>query len=277
MARDDIRQTVARLLDLVHLSEFADRSIKLLSGGQQQRVAVARALAVKPKLLLFDEPFSALDRKLRETMQIELKRLLREVAATAIFVTHDQDEALTMSDRVAVMNRGAIDQLAEPAARLSSARDIVRARLRRPVDQARGNGHATRRRPARSWWTPSLGPRCAAPAASLPEPASSSASGPSAFVSAPEAATARRPRSPTSCSRAPRRSCTSPAAADEQLLVETSDPPRTGLEPGAHARSHLERRGHACSIRRRARRDACRQAFASTRSDCWRFLPSVIC
>jgi putative spermidine/putrescine transport system ATP-binding protein len=115
VASDEIRKTVARFLDLVHLAEFADRSIKLLSGGQQQRVAVARALAVKPKLLLFDEPFSALDRKLRETMQIELKRLLREVAATAIFVTHDQDEALTMSDRVAVMNRGAIDQLAEPA------------------------------------------------------------------------------------------------------------------------------------------------------------------
>jgi putative spermidine/putrescine transport system ATP-binding protein len=115
VARDEIRKSVARLLDLVHLTDFADRSIRLLSGGQQQRVAVARALAVKPKLLLFDEPFSALDRKLRETMQIELKRLLREVSATAIFVTHDQDEALTMSDRVAVMNRGVIDQLAEPA------------------------------------------------------------------------------------------------------------------------------------------------------------------
>jgi putative spermidine/putrescine transport system ATP-binding protein len=113
--RDQIASLARRMLDLVHLSEFADRSIKLLSGGQQQRVAVARALAVKPKLLLLDEPFSALDRKLRETMQIELKRLLREVAATAIFVTHDQDEALTMSDRVAVMNRGMIDQLADPA------------------------------------------------------------------------------------------------------------------------------------------------------------------
>jgi putative spermidine/putrescine transport system ATP-binding protein len=114
--RDESEATVARLLELVHLKPFADRSIKLLSGGQQQRVAVARALAVKPKLLLFDEPFSALDRKLRETMQIELKRLLREVAATAVFVTHDQDEALTMSDRVAVMNHGMIDQFAGPTA-----------------------------------------------------------------------------------------------------------------------------------------------------------------
>jgi putative spermidine/putrescine transport system ATP-binding protein len=85
-----------------------------LSGGQQQRVAVARALAVRPKLLLLDEPFSALDRKLRETMQIELRRLLRELGTTSVFVTHDQDEALTMSDRIAVMNRGAIEQLDTP-------------------------------------------------------------------------------------------------------------------------------------------------------------------
>ena len=98
----------------MHLTDFADRSVRALSGGQQQRVAVARALAVRPKLLLLDEPFSALDRKLRETMQIELRRLLRELGTTAMFVTHDQDEALTMSDRIAVMNRGAIEQLATP-------------------------------------------------------------------------------------------------------------------------------------------------------------------
>lgn len=103
-----------RFLDLVHMAPFADRSVRQLSGGQQQRVAVARALAVHPKLLLLDEPFSALDRKLRETMQIELKRLLRELAITAIFVTHDQDEALVMSDRIAVMNQGHIEQIADP-------------------------------------------------------------------------------------------------------------------------------------------------------------------
>jgi putative spermidine/putrescine transport system ATP-binding protein len=106
--------TAARFLDLVHMLEFASRSVRLLSGGQQQRVAVARALAVQPKLLLLDEPFSALDRKLRETMQIELKRLLRELAITAVFVTHDQDEALVMSDRIAVMNQGRIEQIADP-------------------------------------------------------------------------------------------------------------------------------------------------------------------
>jgi putative spermidine/putrescine transport system ATP-binding protein len=113
--REQIRAAVARFLDLVHMGDFADRSVRMLSGGQQQRVAVARALAVGPKLLLLDEPFSALDRKLRETMQIELKRLLRELSTTAVFVTHDQDEALMMSDRIAVMNRGTIEQFADPA------------------------------------------------------------------------------------------------------------------------------------------------------------------
>jgi putative spermidine/putrescine transport system ATP-binding protein len=113
--RAEIRAAVARFLDLVHMAELADRSVRALSGGQQQRVAVARALAVRPKLLLLDEPFSALDRKLREVMQIELKRLLRELSTTAVFVTHDQDEALMMSDRIAVMNRGTIEQLADPA------------------------------------------------------------------------------------------------------------------------------------------------------------------
>jgi putative spermidine/putrescine transport system ATP-binding protein len=112
----ETREAVKRFLDLVHLGDFADRSVRALSGGQQQRVAVARALAVQPKLLLLDEPFSALDRKLRETMQIDLRRLLRELGTTSVFVTHDQDEALTMSDRIAVMNRGAIEQLDTPEA-----------------------------------------------------------------------------------------------------------------------------------------------------------------
>jgi putative spermidine/putrescine transport system ATP-binding protein len=113
--RAQIEAAVPRFLALVDLAEYGPRSVRALSGGQQQRVAVARALAVTPKLLLLDEPFSALDRKLRETMQIELKRLLRELGTTAVFVTHDQDEALNLSDRIAVMNRGAIEQIADPA------------------------------------------------------------------------------------------------------------------------------------------------------------------
>lgn len=114
--RTEVSAQVKRSLELVQMGAFADRAVTALSGGQQQRVAVARALAVKPALLLLDEPFSALDRKLRETMQIELRRLLRDLGITAIFVTHDQDEALIMSDRIAVMNEGRIDQLGTPAA-----------------------------------------------------------------------------------------------------------------------------------------------------------------
>ena len=112
----DIAPAVSRALALVRLSEYADRGIVALSGGQQQRIAVARALAVRPKLLLLDEPLSALDRKLRETMRMELRHLLRDLDITAIFVTHDQDEALVMSDRIAVMNAGRIEQFDTPAA-----------------------------------------------------------------------------------------------------------------------------------------------------------------
>jgi len=107
---------VAAALDLVRMGEHAGKPVTALSGGQQQRVAVARALVVRPSLILLDEPFSALDRKLRDAMQVELKTLLREVGITAIFVTHDQEEALVVSDRIAVMNSGRIEQLAAPEA-----------------------------------------------------------------------------------------------------------------------------------------------------------------
>jgi putative spermidine/putrescine transport system ATP-binding protein len=113
-AKSEVDRAVERALALVKLSHLGGRRISALSGGQQQRVALARAIAVEPDVLLFDEALSALDRKLREEMQVELRRLLQEVRATAIFVTHDQDEALTMSDRVAVMNKGRIEQLAAP-------------------------------------------------------------------------------------------------------------------------------------------------------------------
>ncbi len=105
------------MLDLVQLTEFAARKPAQLSGGQQQRVALARALAPQPKVLLLDEPLSALDLKLRKAMQLELKQLQRETGITFIFVTHDQEEALTMSDRIAVMSNGELQQL-------GTARDI---------------------------------------------------------------------------------------------------------------------------------------------------------
>lgn len=110
----EIDAAVDRALSLVKLQHLGRRRISALSGGQQQRVALARAIAVEPDVLLFDEALSALDRKLREEMQVELRRLLQDVRATAIFVTHDQEEALTMSDRVAVMNQGRIEQVDEP-------------------------------------------------------------------------------------------------------------------------------------------------------------------
>lgn len=115
MAKGDTGGKVAEALALVRMSDFADRPVAALSGGQQQRVAVARALIVDPVLLLLDEPFSALDRKLRETMQVELKSLLRDRDMTAIFVTHDQEEAMGVSDRIAVMNAGRIEQFATPS------------------------------------------------------------------------------------------------------------------------------------------------------------------
>ena len=116
-----------------------------LSGGQQQRIAVARSIVVKPTLLLLDEPFSALDRKLRETMQIELRRLLRDLGITSIFVTHDQDEALVMCDRIAVMNRGASSISPSPPTIYGRPKSL-RARLRRTVDAAGRHG---RRAPER--------------------------------------------------------------------------------------------------------------------------------
>jgi len=113
---DGIPARVSELLSMVQLGHLAGRSSAQLSGGQQQRVAIARALATGPDLLLLDEPLSALDRKLRETMQVELRRLLRQLHVTAIFVTHDQEEALALSDRIAVMHAGRIEQLATPRA-----------------------------------------------------------------------------------------------------------------------------------------------------------------
>ncbi|WP_418338407.1 ABC transporter ATP-binding protein [Pseudomonas citronellolis] len=106
--------TVKAMLDLVRLPDVGSRRADQLSGGQQQRIALARALASRPKVLLLDESLSALDLKLRKEMQIELKRLQHETGITFIFVTHDQEEALTMSDRIAVMNKGQILQIGTP-------------------------------------------------------------------------------------------------------------------------------------------------------------------
>ena len=111
-----IPERVQRYLELVHLGGYADRRIHQLSGGQQQRVAIARALVFEPDLLLLDEPLAALDRKLREEMQLEFRRIQRELGVTTINVTHDQREALVVSDEVIVMDKGVIQQKAPPSA-----------------------------------------------------------------------------------------------------------------------------------------------------------------
>jgi spermidine/putrescine transport system ATP-binding protein len=112
--KDEIAQRVGEMLDIVDLGGRGQRRPKELSGGQQQRVALARALVNRPRALLLDEPLGALDLKLRQAMQVELKRIQREVGITFVYVTHDQGEALTMSDRIAVMNDGAIEHLGTP-------------------------------------------------------------------------------------------------------------------------------------------------------------------
>src|SRR5262245_1968154 len=114
MGRGEIRDRVAKALAMVELSGFEKRKPQQLSGGQQQRVAVARALVFDPELVLMDEPLGALDKHLREQMQYELKRLHRELGVTIVYVTHDQGEALTLSDRIAVFHDGVIQQLDSP-------------------------------------------------------------------------------------------------------------------------------------------------------------------
>jgi putative spermidine/putrescine transport system ATP-binding protein len=111
---DTCRATVAKMLDLVRMNEFGKRMPRELSGGQQQRIALARTLAVNPKILLLDEPFAALDKNLRLDMQIEIRRIQKALGITCILVTHDQEEALSMADRIAVMNQGKVEQFDRP-------------------------------------------------------------------------------------------------------------------------------------------------------------------
>ena len=110
----EVKETVQRMLNMVNLTGFAHRGVGQLSGGQQQRVAIARALANEPKVLLLDEPLGALDLKLRKDMQLELKKIQQQVGITFIYVTHDQEEALTMSDTIVVMDKGCIQQIGTP-------------------------------------------------------------------------------------------------------------------------------------------------------------------
>lgn len=114
MNKEEIKENVERVLDIVHLSQYKDRIPSELSGGQQQRVALGRALVAKPKLLLLDEPLSNLDAKLREEMRFEIKEIQKSLGITVVYVTHDQIEAMTMSDRIILINKGVIQQIGSP-------------------------------------------------------------------------------------------------------------------------------------------------------------------
>ena len=160
------------MLELVGLGGLGGRKPRQLSGGQQQRVAVARALVNHPRVLLLDEPLGALDLKLRKQMQLELKRIQNEVGITFVHVTHDQDEAMTMADTIAVMNGGRIEQLGAPDRAVRASR----ARRSSPASSAsRTSCTASSRRPAVFDWTAAA--RCSSLRSACPPRASASASG----------------------------------------------------------------------------------------------------
>ena len=160
VAAADMRTRVERALDMVQLEGFGDRRPPQLSGGQQQRIALARALVFEPKLILMDEPLGALDKQLREQMQLEIRRLHQRLGVTMVYVTHDQDEALTMSDRIAVFHRGRIQQLGTPERSTSEPANAFVARFigennrldgvvesadREPLHDPAAGGHSHRR------------------------------------------------------------------------------------------------------------------------------------
>jgi spermidine/putrescine transport system ATP-binding protein len=140
----EINQRVAEILRRVHLAEYGDRMPRQLSGGQQQRVAIARAIINNPLVLLLDEPFSALDLKLRKQMQFEIKHLQRQIGITFVFVTHDQEEAFAMSDRVVVMNEGTVIQVGSPQEIYEEPESLFVARFVGEINVLEGDIRAAR-------------------------------------------------------------------------------------------------------------------------------------
>ena len=194
------------MLRIVRLEGLEKRKPGQLSGGQQQRVALARALVNRPAALLLDEPLGALDVKLRKQMQLELKRIQSELGTTFVYVTHDQEEALAMSDRIAVMNEGVVEQIAPPRELYERPLTVVLRRLHRLAERARVPGRRRRRPAARlarlrrpSAWS-SRRTTGTGPATS-----SSSRSGPSGSASTPPGGPRRR-TAPGSRASSPRSS-----------------------------------------------------------------------
>ena len=176
LSKAEINTNVEEMLDLIKLPGYEGRTATQLSGGERQRIALARALIKRPKVLLLDEPLGALDKKLREQMQLELRELQKSVGITFVFVTHDQEEALTMSDRIAVMAKGQVLQVSSPTGlyerpgsrfvadfigtmnffegRVRKSDNGTATRRRRPFGQCRGRYRGVRH-PASvpmSWW-----------------------------------------------------------------------------------------------------------------------------
>ncbi len=186
VGRAERAERVRAALAEVRLGGFEGRKPSQLSGGQRQRVALARALVNRPRVLLLDEPLGALDLKLREELQLELKRIQRDVGITFVYVTHDQSEALTMSDRIAVFNAGRIEQVGTPADVYEHPADRLRGGLRRDLEPPRAA------RPRGRWW----GRR--GPSASAPRRSGSTTAAPSARMPGRASPTAGSTRSSTS-------------------------------------------------------------------------------
>jgi iron(III) transport system ATP-binding protein len=144
VARDEIRRRVGEALALVGLAEYGARRPNQLSGGQQQRVALARTIVIEPQVLLLDEPLSNLDKKLREQMRVELKRLQRKLGITTIFVTHDQEEAMTTADRMAVLEAGVLQQVGSPRELFDSPANRFVAEFVGSTNVLPGRGDAAR-------------------------------------------------------------------------------------------------------------------------------------
>ena len=155
IGKADRRRRASEMLEAVRLADYGERRPNQLSGGQRQRIALARALVNHPKVLLLDEPLGALDLKLREEMQVELKSIQRDVGITFVFVTHDQGEALSMSNRIAVFNQGRIEQVGTPREIYDHPATALRRRVRRHVERAHRRAFAAAARRRRAALDPS--------------------------------------------------------------------------------------------------------------------------